>query len=87
VRSKKELLHILLQQPTEGALQEDLKAEVLNPFDKRIANAKEAVGRFFQMAYWKVCPMGDCRGLQINNQSVRNHKQRAIKLFTHGSAK
>jgi RNA polymerase sigma-70 factor (ECF subfamily) len=79
---QKELLHILLQQPAEGALQEDLKTEVLKSIDKEIAKLPKSCGKVFKMAYLEGLSNGEiAEALQINNQSVRNHKQRAIKLL------
>jgi RNA polymerase sigma-70 factor (ECF subfamily) len=79
---QKELLHILLQQPAEGTLQEDLKAEVLRSINTEIARLPRSCGKVFKMAYLEGLSNGEiAEALQINNQSVRNHKQRAIKLL------
>jgi len=79
---QKQLLHILLQQPAEGSLQEDIKAEVLKSIDQEIAKLPKSCGKVFKMSYLEGLSNGEiAEALQINNQSVRNHKQRAIKLL------
>ncbi|HEX9504019.1 MAG TPA: RNA polymerase sigma-70 factor [Patescibacteria group bacterium] len=79
---QKELLHVLLQEPAEGILQEDLKAEVLKSIHKEIEGLPRSCRRVFKMAYLEGLSNGQIAEiLQINNQSVRNHKQRAIKLL------
>lgn len=79
---QKQLLHILLQQPTEGFLQDDLKAEVLKSINAEIAKLPRSCGRVFKMAYLEGLSNDEiAEALNINNQSVRNHKQRAIKLL------
>jgi len=79
---QKELLHVLLQQPTEGVLQEDLKAEVLKSIHKEIEKLPRSCRNVFKMAYLEGLSNSEiAETLQINNQSVRNHKQRAIKLL------
>lgn len=79
---QKELLHVLLQQPAEGILQEDLKAEVLKSIHKEIERLPRSCRNVFKMAYLEGMSNGEiAETMQINNQSVRNHKQRAIKLL------
>ncbi|MES1160647.1 MAG: sigma factor-like helix-turn-helix DNA-binding protein, partial [Bacteroidota bacterium] len=78
----KELLHVLMQEPAEGVLKEDLKAEVLKSIHKEIENLPRSCGNVFKMAYLEGMSNSEiAETLQINNQSVRNHKQRAIKLL------
>jgi len=79
---QRELLHVLLQEPAEGILQEDLKAEVLKSIHIAIEGLPRSCRNVFKMAYLEGLSNGQiAEVLQINNQSVRNHKQRAIKLL------
>jgi RNA polymerase sigma-70 factor (ECF subfamily) len=79
---QKELMHVLLQQPAEGVLQENLKAEVLKAIHKEIERLPRSCRNVFTMAYLEGLSNSEiAETLQINNQSVRNHKQRAIKLL------
>jgi len=79
---QKELIHVLLQEPADGILQENLKAEVLKSIHKEIAGLPRSCRRVFEMAYFEGLNNSQiAEELKINNQSVRNHKQRAIKLL------
>lgn len=79
---QKELLHVLMQQPPEGVLQEDLKAEVLKSILKEIEKLPRSCRNVFKMSYLDGLSNSQiAESLRINNQSVRNHKQRAIKLL------
>jgi RNA polymerase sigma-70 factor (family 1) len=79
---QKELLHILMQEHAEDILKEDLKAEVLQSIFEEIENLPPACKRVFKMSYLDNLSNDTIADmLQINNQSVRNHKQRAIKLL------
>ena len=79
---QKELLHVLLQEPADGILQENLKAEILKSIHKEIDSLPRSCRRVFKMAYLEGLTNGQiAETLKINNQSVRNHKQRAIKLL------
>ncbi|HEX9504022.1 MAG TPA: RNA polymerase sigma-70 factor [Patescibacteria group bacterium] len=78
---QKELLHILLKDSVEG-VQEDLKAEILKSIYKEIEKLPRSCRNVFKMAYLEEMSNSEiAEHLQINNQSVRNHKQRAIKLL------
>ncbi len=79
---QKELLHVLVQEPAEGTLQEDLIAEVLKSIHEEIEKLPPSCRNVFNMAYFEGLSNSQiAETLQINNQSVRNHKQRAIKLL------
>ena len=79
---QKELLHVLLQEPAEGTLQEDVKTEVLQTILKEIEKLPRSCQNVFKMAYLEGLSNSEIADtLGINNQSVRNHKQRAIKLL------
>ena len=79
---QKELLHVLLQEPADGILQENLKAEVLKTIHKEIDSLPRSCRKVFKMAYLEGLTNGQiAETLKINNQSVRNHKQRAIKIL------
>jgi len=79
---QKEMLHVLMQEPAEGFLQEDLKAEVLKSIHKEIEKLPRSCRNVFKMAYLEGLSNSQIADtLRINNQSVRNHKQRAIKLL------
>jgi len=79
---QKELLHVLLQEPAEGTLQEDVKTEVLQIILKEIEKLPRSCQNVFKMAYLEGLSNSEIADtLGINNQSVRNHKQRAIKLL------
>jgi RNA polymerase sigma-70 factor (family 1) len=79
---QKELIHVLLQEPADGILQENLKAEVLKSIHKEIESLPRSCRKVFEMAYLEGLNNSEiAEQLKINNQSVRNHKQRAIKLL------
>jgi len=79
---QKGLLHSLSQEPAELPLKDDLKAEVLQAIYTEIENLPPACRRVFKMSYFDGLPNDAiARILHINNLSVRNHKQRAIKLL------
>jgi RNA polymerase sigma-70 factor (ECF subfamily) len=79
---EKEMLHVLMQQPAEGLLQEDLKAEVVKSIHIEIEKLPRSCRNVFKMSYLEGLSNSQIADtLQINNQSVRNHKQRAIKLL------
>jgi len=79
---QKELLHVLIQEPAEGVLQEDLKAEVLKFINKEIEKLPRSCRMVFKMAYLEGLSNSEIAdALRIQYQSVRNHKHRAIKLL------
>jgi RNA polymerase sigma-70 factor (ECF subfamily) len=79
---QKELLHVLLQESEEGTLKEDLKSEVLRIILIEIEKLPRSCRKVFKMSYLRGLSNSQIAdALQINNQSVRNHKQRAIKLL------
>ena len=79
---QKELLHVLLQEPADGILQENLKAEVLKSIHKEIDRLPRSCRKVFKMSYLEGLTNSQiAETLKINNQSVRNHKQRAIKIL------
>ncbi len=79
---QKKLLHVLMQEPEEGILQEDLKAEVLKSIDKEIEKLPPRCRNVFKMAYLECLSNSQiAEALRISNQSVRNYKYRAIKML------
>lgn len=79
---QKELLYVLLQEPAEGILPEDIKAEVLAAILQEIEKLPRSCRNVFKMAYLEGLSNSEiAESLRINNQSVRNHKQRAVKLL------
>ena len=79
---QKELLYVLLQEPAEGMLPEDIKAEVLAAILEEIEKLPPSCRNVFKMAYLQGLSNSDiASSLGINNQSVRNHKLRAVKLL------
>jgi RNA polymerase sigma-70 factor (ECF subfamily) len=79
---QKELILALQQQPTENALPEDIKAEVLAAILEEIEKLPRSARRVFRLAYFDGLSNDEiARLLDITNQSVRNHKQRALKTL------
>lgn len=79
---QKELLQSLLQEPEEGRLEEDVKALVLQAIHAEIEKLPRSCRTVFQMAYLEGMSNGEiAEALNINNQSVRNFKLRAVKLL------
>jgi RNA polymerase sigma-70 factor (family 1) len=79
---QKELLYVLLQEPAEGILPEDVKAEVLKAIYEEIEKLPRSCRNVFKMSFFDDYSNGEiAESLKINNQSVRNHKQRAVKLL------
>jgi RNA polymerase sigma-70 factor (family 1) len=79
---QKELLHILLQAPAEGILQEDIRGTVLKRIHEEIGKLPKSCKKVFEMSFLDGMSNTEiAEALQINNQSVRNNKQRALKLL------
>jgi RNA polymerase sigma-70 factor (ECF subfamily) len=79
---QKEMIYVLMQQSAEGFLQEDVKAEVVKFIQKEVEKLPRSCRNVFKMAYFEGLSNSQiAEELRINNQSVRNHKQRAIKLL------
>jgi len=79
---QKDLIYTLLQEPMEGTLPEDIKTEVLKKIYEEIEKLPKSCRNVFKMAYLQDWSNSEiAASLQINNQSVRNHKLRAIKLL------
>jgi len=79
---QKELIYVLLQQPGEGELEEDVKTKVLQSIYAEIEKLPRSTRTVFKMAYLEGMSNGDiASALSINNQSVRNYKLRAVKLL------
>lgn len=79
---QKELLYVLLQQPEEGTLDEDVKTLVLKTIYTEIERLPRSTRNVFKMAYLEGLSNSQIAdALNINNQSVRNYKQRAVKLL------
>lgn len=78
---KKKILDVLFQSPVEGTI-EDIKTEVLIAIYKEVEKLPRSCRNVFKMAYFEGLTNSEiAEFLQINNQSVRNAKQRAIKLL------
>ena len=79
---EKELVYTLLQQPPDSLLKDDVKTEVLKAIQTEMTRLPPSCRRVFEMAYMEGRSNEEiAETMQINNQSVRNHKQRAIKLL------
>src|SRR5882757_9397579 len=79
---QKKLLHALFQPPEEIVFKEDLKTQVLQTIYAEIEKLPPSTRNVFKMAYLEGLSNSEiAETLQIENQSVRNHKQRAIKLL------
>ena len=76
---QKELLFALMQEQAEGILTEDLKTEVLKFIYLEIEKLPGSCRKVFKMAYLDGLSNSEiAAALNINNQTVRNYKQRAI---------
>lgn len=82
-QEKRESLYYLLEQtPEEGTLTEDIRAEVLQYIYEEIDKLPGNCRRVFSMSYLEGRSTNDiAEALQINPQSVYNHRQRAIKIL------
>jgi RNA polymerase sigma-70 factor (family 1) len=79
---QKELFETLLQQPEEGVLDEEVKTAVLRTIYAEIEKLPRSTRNVFKMAYLEGMSNGEIAdALNINNQSVRNYKLRAVKLL------
>lgn len=81
-KREKEVIRNLLQQSGEGVLEEDVKAIVLRTIHEEIEKLPRSCRTVFKMAYIDGRSNDEiAEALGINNQSVRNHKVRAVKLL------
>jgi len=79
---QKDIIRNLLQQPEEGKLEEDVEALVLRAITEEIEKLPRSCRAVFKMAYVDGRSNDEiAQALGINNQSVRNHKVRAVKLL------
>jgi len=79
---QKDIIRNLLQQPEDGILEEDVKALVLRTILEEIEKLPRSCRTVFKMAYVDGRSNDEiAEALGINNQSVRNHKLRAVKLL------
>ena len=79
---QKELLHALLQESEDGQLTDDVKTLVLKAIYEEIEKLPRSCRQVFKMAYLDGLSNSEiAETLSINNQSVRNHKQRAVKIL------
>ncbi|HVU56851.1 MAG TPA: RNA polymerase sigma-70 factor [Puia sp.] len=79
---QKDLLHALLQEKEEGQLTDDVKTLVLKAIYEEIEKLPRSCRRVFKMAYLDGLSNSQiAEALSINNQSVRNHKLRAVKIL------
>lgn len=79
--NKDQLLH-LLENETFTASQEEVKAELLRLVGQEIEKLPKKIKQVFKLAYIEGKSNEEIAAeLHINNQSVRNHKSRAIKLL------
>ena len=79
---QKELIQSLLQEPEEGRLEEDIKTLVLQAIHAEIEKLPRSCRTVFKMAYLDGMSNSEiAASLDINNQSVRNFKLRAVKLL------
>jgi RNA polymerase sigma-70 factor (ECF subfamily) len=78
----KEQLLILLKQEQYDSLQDDVKAEVLRLIKAEIEKLPKKIKRVFILSYIDGKSNDEIAALlKINNQSVRNHKTRALTLI------
>jgi RNA polymerase sigma-70 factor (family 1) len=81
VRNREELL-FLLQQEQYEILQDDIKAEVLREIKLEIDKLPKKIREVFILAYMEGKSNDEIATLlKIKNQSVRNHKTRALTLI------
>jgi len=79
---QKDIIRNLLQQPEEGILEEDVETLVLRAITEEIEKLPRSCRTVFKMAYVDGRSNDEiAQALGINNQSVRNHKLRAVKLL------
>lgn len=79
---QKDLLHALLLEAEEGQLADDVKTLVLKAIHEEIEKLPRSCRQVFKMAYLDGLSNSQiAETLSINNQSVRNHKQRAVKIL------
>ena len=79
---QKDLIYALLQEPEEGILDEDVKTLVLRTIHAEIEKLPRSTRQVFKMAYLDGMSNSEiAAALDINNQSVRNYKLRAIKTL------
>jgi RNA polymerase sigma-70 factor (family 1) len=79
---QKDLIYALLQEPEEGVLDEDVKTLVLQTIHAEIEKLPRSTRNVFKMAYLEgMSNSAIAAALDINNQSVRNYKLRAVKLL------
>jgi RNA polymerase sigma-70 factor (ECF subfamily) len=79
---QKELLQALLQEPEEGILEDDVKTLVLRTIHAEIEKLPRSCRTVFKMSYIEGMSNSEiAEALNINNQSVRNFKLRAVKLL------
>ncbi|MHA4806567.1 RNA polymerase sigma factor [Flavitalea flava] len=77
-----ELIYLLQQETETGFLQDDIAAEVLKEIYKEIENLPKSCKKVFLLSYIEERSNTEIAGiLGISNQSVRNYKQRAIKIL------
>jgi RNA polymerase sigma-70 factor (family 1) len=81
MNNKAELIHLLSQDKVED-LHEDIRAELMRLIQAEIDQLPRVMRKVFLMAYAEGKTNEEiAQALQINNQSVRNHKARALKLL------
>jgi RNA polymerase sigma-70 factor (ECF subfamily) len=79
---QKELFHALLRESEAGELMDDVKTLVLKAVHEEIEKLPRSCRRVFKMAYLDGLSNSQiAEELSINNQSVRNHKLRAVKIL------
>jgi len=79
---QKDLLHALLQEADDGQLTDDVKTLVLKAIYEEIEKLPRSCRQVFKMAYLEGLSNSQiAETLSINNQSVRNHKLRAVKIL------
>lgn len=81
IQNKTELLH-LIQEEAYSNLQEDVKTELLKLVEREIERLPSKIKQVFLLSYIEGKTNEEIAQLMgINNQSVRNHKARGIKLL------
>ena len=82
VANREQLIHILEQEQYYDTLHDDIKGELVRLIQEEIDKLPRKIKKVFLMAYVDGKKNEEIAMLlNINNQSVRNHKARALKLL------
>lgn len=80
--NREKLLQQLEEQPAEGNMRDDIRAEVLQSIYREMENLPKSCRTVFSMSYLEGLSANEIANkLKINPQSVYNLRQQAIKLL------